>query len=82
MTRRCLKGFIRTWVLFIVGGPLFHAPASATDKLFTIYTARVMSQAYPWIAQETGTFQKIRLGRFARLCNTWRSCCGDDTGRG
>ena len=61
MTRRCLKGFIRTWVLFIVGGPLFHAPASAADKLFTIYTARVMSQAYPWIAQETGLFKKFDL---------------------
>jgi NitT/TauT family transport system substrate-binding protein len=36
-------------------------PASAADKLLTLYTARVMSQAYPWIAQEAGLFKKYDL---------------------
>jgi NitT/TauT family transport system substrate-binding protein len=35
--------------------------ASAADKLFTIYTARVMSQSYPWIAEEAGLFKKYDL---------------------
>src|SRR5262245_65433037 len=35
--------------------------ASAADKLFTLYTARVMSQAYPWIAAEAGLFKKYDL---------------------
>jgi NitT/TauT family transport system substrate-binding protein len=33
----------------------------AADKLNFIYTARVMSQAYPWIAQEAGLFKKYDL---------------------
>jgi len=33
----------------------------ATDKLTLIYTARVMSQSYPWIAQEAGLFKKYDL---------------------
>jgi len=35
--------------------------ALAADKLPFIYTARVMSQAYPWIAQEAGLFKKYDL---------------------
>src|SRR5262245_37353547 len=35
--------------------------ASAADKLFTIYSARVMSQSYPWIAEESGLFKKYDL---------------------
>ena len=35
--------------------------ALAADKLLTLYTARVMSQAYPWIAQEAGLFKKYDL---------------------
>ena len=62
MRTRCVKGFIRTLVLSIAGGALVaHAPASAADKLLTIYTARVMSQAYPWIAEEAGLFKKYDL---------------------
>lgn len=52
------------WItaLCLIGGAfLFHGTAEAADKLFTIYTARVMSQAYPWIAQETGLFKKFDL---------------------
>ncbi|MBI2368566.1 MAG: ABC transporter substrate-binding protein [Deltaproteobacteria bacterium] len=33
----------------------------AADKLNFVYTARVMSQAYPWIAQEAGLFKKYDL---------------------
>jgi NitT/TauT family transport system substrate-binding protein len=35
--------------------------AVAADKLYTIYTARVMSQAYPWIAEEAGVYKKYDL---------------------
>jgi len=35
--------------------------AQAADRLYVMYTARVMSQAYPWIAQETGLFKKYDL---------------------
>ena len=35
--------------------------AAAADKLQAIYTARVMSQAYPWIAQEAGLYKKYDL---------------------
>ena len=33
----------------------------AADKLTLIYTARVMSQSYPWIAHEAGLFKKYDL---------------------
>ena len=33
----------------------------AADKVNMIYTARVMSQAYPWFAQEAGLFKKYDL---------------------
>lgn len=33
----------------------------AADKINLIYTARVMSQSYPWIAQEAGLFKKYDL---------------------
>ena len=35
--------------------------SSAADKINMIYTARVMSQAYPWFAQEAGLFKKYDL---------------------
>ena len=34
---------------------------AAADKLNFIYTARVMSQSYPYIAQEAGLFKKYDL---------------------
>jgi NitT/TauT family transport system substrate-binding protein len=39
------------------------APATATaaDRLLALYTARVMSQAYPWVAQEAGLYKKYDL---------------------
>jgi NitT/TauT family transport system substrate-binding protein len=61
MRTRCVNGVITTLVLSIFGGALFAATVSAADKLFTLYTARVMSQAYPWIAAEAGLFKKYDL---------------------
>lgn len=37
------------------------ARAFAADRINMIYTARVMSQAYPWFAQEAGLFKKYDL---------------------
>ena len=34
------------------------ADLTAADRVNMIYTARVMSQAYPWIAQEAGLYKK------------------------
>ncbi|HEY7164478.1 MAG TPA: ABC transporter substrate-binding protein [Candidatus Binatia bacterium] len=48
------------WLLFVC--TLSVAPAGgASEKLYTIYTARVMSQAYPWIAEEAGLYRKYDL---------------------
>lgn len=44
------------WILFLPGSRVF-----AVDKVNMIYTARVMSQAYPWFAQEAGLFKKYDL---------------------
>ena len=58
---------------FVVGA------AAAADKLLTLYTARVMSQAYPWIAQEAGLFRKydldIPLVFVTRARRRWRPYC-------
>jgi NitT/TauT family transport system substrate-binding protein len=37
------------------------ARSFAADRINMIYTARVMSQAYPWFAQEAGLFKKYDL---------------------
>ena len=37
------------------------ARSFAADKINMLYTARVMSQSYPWFAQETGLFKKYAL---------------------
>jgi NitT/TauT family transport system substrate-binding protein len=48
-------------VLIIFGIALVPSGIAAADKLYTIYTARVMSQTYPWIAEEAGLFKKYDL---------------------
>jgi NitT/TauT family transport system substrate-binding protein len=59
MTKRFTKALV---LLAVVAGSLCAAlPAGAADKLNFIYTARVMSQSYPWIAQEAGLFKKYDL---------------------
>ena len=40
---------------------LARSTTLAADKLNFLYTARVMSQSYPWIAQEAGLFKKYDL---------------------
>ncbi len=35
--------------------------AVAADKLLALYSARVMSQSMPWIAQEAGLLKKYDL---------------------
>jgi NitT/TauT family transport system substrate-binding protein len=40
---------------------LFAANAAAAEKFTTIYSARVMSQSLPWMAQEAGLFKKYNI---------------------
>lgn len=49
------------YALLFVGLVMTVTPVPAADKLNLIYTARVMSQSYPWIAQEAGLFKKYDL---------------------
>jgi NitT/TauT family transport system substrate-binding protein len=61
MANRWTK-FAVTATAWIVGLTAVTAnPGLAADKVLTLYTARVMSQAYPWIAQESGLFKKYDL---------------------
>ena len=39
----------------------YSGAAAAADKLVGVYSARVMSQSMPWIAQEAGLFKKYDL---------------------
>jgi ABC-type nitrate/sulfonate/bicarbonate transport system substrate-binding protein len=55
---------LRRWAACLALGSILLVPSggvSASDKLNLIYTARVMSQAYPWIAQDLGLFKKYDL---------------------
>ena len=62
MTIRLAKSHICILAMSVLcGAVLAHSGAMAADKLMAIYTARVMSQALPWIAQETGLFKKYDL---------------------
>ena len=53
---RCIRGAALAVVLITPISSSFGA-----DKLNLIYTARVMSQAYPWMAQDLGLFKKYDL---------------------
>ena len=49
-------------VIFFLTFLVFLVPhAKAADKFTTIYSARVMSQSLPWIAQEAGLFKKYNI---------------------
>lgn len=62
MNTRAAKFPVCLWALLGIYTVLLPAPvASAADKLNAIYTARVMSQSMPWIAQEAGLFKKHDL---------------------
>jgi NitT/TauT family transport system substrate-binding protein len=55
------KSHIALLVLAFVGARGGDHSAIAADRLNFIYTARVMSQSYPYIAQEAGLFKKYDL---------------------
>ncbi|MBI1995954.1 MAG: ABC transporter substrate-binding protein, partial [Deltaproteobacteria bacterium] len=57
MTAMILRNVLSLLVLLF----LSPAPAWAAEKFTTIYSARVMSQSMPWIAQEAGLFKKYNL---------------------
>jgi NitT/TauT family transport system substrate-binding protein len=62
MKRNCLFSISSAWQILLMSiVPLFAAEVFAADKINLIYTARVMSQSYPWIAQEAGLFKKYDL---------------------
>ncbi len=54
--RSLAPGFVLASILLLPGAAAFPA-----DKINLIYTARVMSQAYPWMAQDLGLFKKYDL---------------------
>jgi len=49
------------WVCFSFVPANQAAGAAAPDKLVGIHSARVMSQSFPWVAQEAGLFKKHNL---------------------
>lgn len=55
-----MKCFIRVAAV-LCGVVLAQSGVAAADKLYAIYTARVLSQSMPWIAQEAGLFKKYDL---------------------
>ena len=61
MRLRSVKCYGVVPVLIIFGIALVPSSIAAADRLYTIYTARVMSQTYPWIAEEAGFLKKYDL---------------------
>ncbi|MBI2997066.1 MAG: ABC transporter substrate-binding protein [Deltaproteobacteria bacterium] len=62
MGRRLEKHHICILAISVLFGAAFvHSRAGAADKLIGLYSARVMSQSMPWIAQEAGLLKKYDL---------------------
>jgi NitT/TauT family transport system substrate-binding protein len=62
MGKSSLRTFLWRSCLLLVSVLLLpNARLLAADKLTLIYTARVMSQSYPWIAHEAGLLKKYDL---------------------
>jgi ABC-type nitrate/sulfonate/bicarbonate transport system substrate-binding protein len=62
MNSRCRKKSFwlsASLILLALSFPL--SMATAADKLVVLYSARVMSQCLPWLAQEAGLFKKYNL---------------------
>jgi len=57
--RRLLGGAF-FWLLVGLPGLSAHG-AAAPDKLVGIHSARVMSQSFPWVAEEAGLFKKYNI---------------------
>src|SRR5678815_2066604 len=55
MIRRGLLAVVLAWIAAL------PVDSGAADKFTTIYSARVMAQALPWIAEEAGLFKKYNL---------------------
>lgn len=53
--------FLRPGSLLVLCPLVLPSPGGAADKVNLLYTARVMSQSYPWVAQEAGLFKKYNL---------------------
>jgi ABC-type nitrate/sulfonate/bicarbonate transport system substrate-binding protein len=54
-------GCFRSGILFVLVVICSAAHGSAADKLIGFHSARTMSQAMPWIAEEAGLFRKYEL---------------------
>jgi len=52
-------GLLSALIIIAVSGDA--RGAAAPDKLVGIHSARVMSQSFPWVAQEAGIFKKYNL---------------------
>lgn len=62
MRIRLVKSHVGILVMSVLCGVvLAQSGAAAADKLYAIYTARVLSQSMPWIAQEASLFKKYDL---------------------
>ncbi len=62
MNNPFINKYIPVFLLSILCAVFYFIPNGlAADKLFTLYTARVMSQSYPWVAQEAGLYKKYNL---------------------
>ncbi len=62
MKKRFIKRSFSLLTSFILLAFAFSlSVAAAADKLAVLYSARVMSQSMPWIAQEAGLFRKHNL---------------------
>jgi hypothetical protein len=61
MLRLFARVAYRACFIVLVAAMLPTGILTAADRVNMIYTARVMSQAYPWIAQEAGLFKKYDL---------------------
>ncbi|MBI4488679.1 MAG: ABC transporter substrate-binding protein [Deltaproteobacteria bacterium] len=62
MSIRLMKSPICILTMTVVfAAVLAYSGAVAADKMIGLYSARVMSQSMPWIAQEAGLFKKYDL---------------------
>ncbi len=61
MTFQPIKQVLLFGWLVLLAAQILPVETPAADRVNMIYTARVMSQAYPWIAQEAGLFKKNDL---------------------
>jgi NitT/TauT family transport system substrate-binding protein len=61
MKLRSVVQFVCWIVVLLWAAPFTFRPVYAADKLIGFHSARTMSQAMPWIAEEAGLFRKYDL---------------------